>query len=80
MAGLVLAISRRNSGRATTGVEGVYDRHAYTEEKAAALQALARLVHSILNPSEVPATIPLRAAWGTPAHLGFERHSGHAIV
>ena len=37
-------------GHAIRGVEGVYDRHEYREEKAHALQALAALIETILNP------------------------------
>lgn len=34
-------ISERMLGHAIPGVEGVYDRHAYDEEKGKALEALA---------------------------------------
>ena len=37
-------------GHAILGVEGVYDRHRYDDEKAEALQALANLITRILNP------------------------------
>ena len=43
-------IAERVLGHVIAGVEGVYDRHAYFEEKAAALEKLARLVAQILNP------------------------------
>ena len=39
-------------GHAIAGVEGVYDRHSYSNEKAEALQRLADLVVTILNPRE----------------------------
>jgi hypothetical protein len=32
------------------GVEGIYDRHSYREEKAHALRALADLIENILRP------------------------------
>ena len=37
-------------GHAIGGVEGVYDRHTYDVEKADALNRLATLLGSILNP------------------------------
>jgi uridylate kinase len=37
-------------GHAIAGVEGVYDRHPYRDEKADALNRLAALVESIINP------------------------------
>ena len=37
-------------GHAIAGVEGVYDRHAYDDEKALALKALAALMERIINP------------------------------
>ena len=36
-------------GHAIRGVEGVYDRHKYREEKAHALKALAGLISTILS-------------------------------
>jgi integrase len=49
-AGVRPDISERTLGHIIPGVEGVYDRHAYSEEKGAALVALARTVELILNP------------------------------
>ena len=43
-------ISERVLGHAMTGVEGIYDRHSYRDEKAHALRALAGLVETIVNP------------------------------
>ena len=37
-------------GHAIPGVEGVYDRHSYSDEKADALNRLAALVESIIDP------------------------------
>ena len=34
------------------GVEGVYDRHRYDAEKAAALAKLAALIDAIVNPRD----------------------------
>lgn len=47
-------ISERVLGHAISGVEGVYDRHAYDREKAGALKKLAELVERIVatKPSE----------------------------
>lgn len=47
-AGVRPDISERVLGHAIRGVEGVYDRHRYDEEKAEALKALAGLVERIL--------------------------------
>jgi integrase len=49
-AGVRPDISERVLGHAIAGVEGVYDRHSYDEEKADALKRLAALVGSIVNP------------------------------
>jgi integrase len=51
-AGVRPDISERVLGHAIPGVEGVYDRHSYADEKAEALQRLADLVATILNPPE----------------------------
>lgn len=45
-------ISERVLGHVIPGVEGVYDRYDYVEEKRAALEALAALVERIVNPPE----------------------------
>jgi integrase len=49
-AGVRPDISERVLGHVIRGVEGVYDRHSYTEEKAHALRALASLIDNIINP------------------------------
>jgi integrase len=49
-AGVRPDISERVLGHAIAGVEGVYDRHSYSSEKAEALQRLADLIETILNP------------------------------
>jgi integrase len=51
-AGVRPHIAERVLGHAIRGVEGVYDRHSYREEKAQALQDLANLIESILNPDD----------------------------
>ena len=52
-AGVRPDISERVMGHTIPGVEGVYDRHRYDDEKAHALQALADLIDRILNPPAV---------------------------
>jgi integrase len=49
-AGVRPDIAERVMGHVIAGVEGVYDRHRYDEEKADALARLAALVERILNP------------------------------
>jgi integrase len=51
-AGIRPDIAERVLGHAIQGVEGTYNRHQYTEEKAHALRALAGLIANILNPSD----------------------------
>jgi integrase len=51
-AGVKPHIAERVLGHAIAGVEGVYDRHSYDQEKAEALEALERLVTRILNPTD----------------------------
>ena len=49
-AGVRPDIAERVMGHAIQGVEGVYDRHSYRDEKAGALKQLAGLLDTILNP------------------------------
>ena len=49
-AGVRPDVAERVMGHAIQGVEGVYDRHSYREEKAEALRQLAGLIGLILNP------------------------------
>jgi integrase len=49
-AGVRPDISERVLGHVIAGVEGVYDRHSYLDEKRDALEKLAALVKRILNP------------------------------
>ena len=51
-AGVRPDIAERVMGHAIAGVEGVYDRHSYRDEKADALQRLAGLLATILNAPE----------------------------
>ena len=51
-AGIRPDIAERVPGHAIRGVEGVYVRHSYREEKAHALKALAGLIENILAPAD----------------------------
>jgi integrase len=50
-AGVRPDISERTLGHVIKGVEGIYDRHDYFDEKADALSKLAALVERIINPT-----------------------------
>ena len=52
-------------GHAIPGVEGVYDRHSYSDEKADALNRLAALVESIIDPP-VGNVVAMRSAISAP--------------
>ena len=60
-AGVSSEHAERVMGHAIPGVEGIYDRHAYFEEKRIALEKLANLVERIVNPPEDDVVVPLRA-------------------
>jgi integrase len=45
-------IAERVLGHAIGGVEGIYDRHQYADQKAHALKALAGLIDTIINPTD----------------------------
>ncbi len=49
-AGVPRDIAERVMGHVLTGVEGIYDRHTYEQEKADALAKLAGLIAMILDP------------------------------
>ena len=51
-AGVPSEHAERVMGHAIGGVEGVYDRHAYSDEKAAALAKLAQLIDVIVHPHD----------------------------
>jgi hypothetical protein len=50
--------AERCLGRVIGGVRGVYDRHAYAEEKRAAFEALAAHIERVLAPA--PNVVQLR--------------------
>jgi integrase len=58
-AGVRPDISERVLGHAIQGVEGVYDRHTYQDEKAEALNRLSALVTNILRGPEADNVIEL---------------------
>ena len=60
-AGVRPDIAERVMGHAITGVEGVYDRHSYRDEKADALQRLANLIEGIVHPPTGTNVVPLKA-------------------
>ena len=49
-AGVRPDIAERVMGHVLPGVEGIYDRHSYRDEKADALQRLAGLIETIIHP------------------------------
>ena len=51
-AGVRPDVAERVMGHAIQGIEGIYDRHSYEQEKADALAKLAGLLDTILNPQE----------------------------
>ena len=53
--------SERVLGHAIAGVGGVYDRYAYFDEKADALQRLATLIETIISPPDATNVVPLAA-------------------
>ena len=50
-AGVRPDIAERVLGHAIAGVEGIYDRHTYRDEKADALRKLSALIETILVPA-----------------------------
>jgi integrase len=59
-AGVRPDVAERVMGHAIAGVEGVYDRHTYRDEKADALRRLAGLIETIVRPPKGNVR-PLRA-------------------
>jgi integrase len=55
-------IAERVLGHAIGGVEGIYNRHAYFDEKADALARLAKLVETILNPPDATNVVEIKRA------------------
>jgi integrase len=61
-AGVRSDISERVMGHVQQGVEAVYDRHAYRDEKADALRRLAALIDGIVHPRENVVSIAKKRA------------------
>jgi hypothetical protein len=59
-AGVNSDIAERCLGHVIGGVRGVYDRHAYLEEKRHAFETLAALIRRIVDPQAN--VVPLRGA------------------
>ncbi len=59
-AGVRPDIAERVLGHAIQGVEGIYDRHGYMQEKAEALGKLADLLALIVNPPATDNVVPLQ--------------------
>jgi integrase len=57
-AGVLSDHAERVIGHAIPGIRGVYDRHAYLDEKRLALERLAALVDRILRPGEAVVQFP----------------------
>jgi hypothetical protein len=51
-------------GHAIAGIEGVYDRHGYRDEKADALKRLAALIDGIVYPRDNAHVLPKRKRRG----------------
>jgi integrase len=70
-AGVSSEHAERVMGHSIGGVEGIYDRHAYFDEKSAALAKLANLIDSIVSPNVVSNGEAERALISShPARLG----------
>ena len=64
-AGVLSEHAERVMGHAIGGVEGVYDRHSYRDEKADALKRLAALIDAIVHPRSAD-VLPLTRKRATP--------------
>jgi len=61
-AGVPSEHAERVMGHAIGGIEGIYDRHAYRDEKADALGRLAALIDGIVHLRENVVTMAKRKA------------------
>ena len=59
-AGVRPDIAERVMGHTIPGVQGVYDRHNYRDEKADALMRLSALIDAIVNPRDNVLTMAKR--------------------
>ncbi|OPH82377.1 hypothetical protein [Nitrobacter vulgaris] len=53
-------IAERVLGHAISGVQGVYDRHHYDRQRAAALVSLSSLIGDILEPKRAGKVVAFR--------------------
>jgi len=60
-AGVADNVAERVLGHAIPGIHGIYNRYEYANEKADALQRLATLVETILNPPDKTNVVDLAA-------------------
>ena len=61
-AGVRSDVAERVLGHAIPGIEATYNRHGYEVEKADALQKLATLIDTIIDPLPGDKVVPLRGA------------------
>jgi integrase len=60
-AGVADNIAERVLGHTIGGVQGIYNRHDYFDEKSDALQRLATLIEQIINPPDTDNVVELKA-------------------
>jgi integrase len=53
-------VAERTLGHTLQGIEAIYNKHSYADEKAAALERLAALIESIIRPPAATNVVPLR--------------------
>ena len=59
-AGVQNDLAERVLGHVQPGVQGIYNRHDFFEEKADALRRLAALIDQIVNPTDGEKVVPMR--------------------
>lgn len=74
-AGIRPDISERVLGHIIPGVEGIYDRYDYLEEKRDALERLGKLLDRIVNPSSNIISFEMRANWTHHATIAVRAES-----
>ena len=56
--------AERVLGHTLKGIEQIYDRHAYVDEKAEALRRLAALIETIIDPPAGKNVLPMKKTAG----------------
>lgn len=74
-AGVRPDISERVLGHIIPGVEGVYDRYDYLEEKRDALERLGKILDRIVNPPSNIISFTMRANWAYHAPITVRTQS-----